>query len=138
MPETVFVDTGYLIALLAQDDKHHEIAVAWRKKINGEGAQLVLSSAIVLELGDAFSEPRLWAKARDVIDALERYPTVTVVEVDRALLAQARDLKSQRADKDWGLTDCTSFVIMREREITRALSCDKHFMQAGFRALLIE
>lgn len=138
MPEAVFVDTGHLIALLARDDKHHGVAMAWRRKVADEGRPLVLTSAILLEFGDAFSAPQLWTKAQDVIDALEQHPKVTIVEVDRALLSRARALKTRRADKDWGLTDCTSFVIMQERGISLALSCDKHFQQAGFRALLIE
>ena len=41
-----------------------------------------------------------------------------------------------RPDKDWSLTDCISFVVMRERGITEALTGDRHFEQAGFVALL--
>jgi predicted nucleic acid-binding protein len=39
-------------------------------------------------------------------------------------------------DKKWSLTDCTSFVVMREMGITEALTGDTHFEQAGFVALL--
>jgi hypothetical protein len=46
------------------------------------------------------------------------------------------ELYHQHADKEWTLTDCTSFVVMREREITKALTADHHFEQAGFVALL--
>jgi len=42
----------------------------------------------------------------------------------------------QHADKKWTLTDCVSFVIMREQNVTDALTGDKHFEQAGFVALL--
>jgi hypothetical protein len=42
----------------------------------------------------------------------------------------------QHADKRWTLTDCVSFVIMRERKVTDALTGDRHFEQAGFAALL--
>ena len=52
-------------------------------------------------------------------------------ELDRAL-----DLYHQHGDKKWTLTDCVSFVIMRERGVTDALTGDKHFEQAGFVALL--
>ena len=40
--------------------------------------------------------------------------------------------------KEWGLTDCASFVIMEENAITHALTTDHHFEQAGFVALMIE
>ena len=39
-------------------------------------------------------------------------------------------------DKEWPLTDCVSFVVMKERGITEALTGDRHFEQAGFVALL--
>jgi predicted nucleic acid-binding protein len=39
-------------------------------------------------------------------------------------------------DKEWTLTDCTSFVVMRDMEISEALTADRHFMQAGMTALL--
>jgi predicted nucleic acid-binding protein len=41
-----------------------------------------------------------------------------------------------RADKNWPLTDCISFVVMRDWELTEALTADRHFEQAGFKALL--
>jgi predicted nucleic acid-binding protein len=44
----------------------------------------------------------------------------------------------QHTDKTWGLVDCISFVVMQERGITEALTAGRHFVQAGFRALLLE
>jgi predicted nucleic acid-binding protein len=43
-----------------------------------------------------------------------------------------------RQDKEWGITDCISFVIMQDRGLTEALTTDENFQQAGFRALLKE
>jgi predicted nucleic acid-binding protein len=36
----------------------------------------------------------------------------------------------------WSLPDCISFVVMRERKLSRTLNGDHHFEQAGFEALL--
>jgi hypothetical protein len=38
-------------------------------------------------------------------------------------------------DKDFSFTDCTSFVVMRERRLKAALTSDSHFLQAGFEIL---
>lgn len=43
---------------------------------------------------------------------------------------------ASRLDKDWSLTDCISFVVMRDEGITEALTGDRHFEQARFIALL--
>jgi len=48
------------------------------------------------------------------------------------------DLYDKRRDKDWGLTDCVSFIVMSEHQITESLTVDKHFQEAGFRVLLRE
>lgn len=42
----------------------------------------------------------------------------------------------QRRDKEWSLTDCISFVVMQEEQLTEALTADRHFEQAGFKPLL--
>ncbi len=48
------------------------------------------------------------------------------------------ELYRHRPDKEWGTTDCISFVVMQDYGLTEALTTDEHFKQAGFRALLIE
>jgi len=54
------------------------------------------------------------------------------------LFDQAVTLYAARMDKEWGVTDCISFVVMQERGLTAALTTDAHFQQAGFQALLLE
>jgi predicted nucleic acid-binding protein len=44
-------------------------------------------------------------------------------------------LYSERSDKDWSLTDCISFEVMREQGLKEALTGDHHFKQAGYQAL---
>ena len=63
---------------------------------------------------------------------------VEIVPASRSLIEDALLMYQTRADKDWGMTDCSSFVVMQERGITDALTVDRHFQQAGFRALLLE
>jgi predicted nucleic acid-binding protein len=47
-------------------------------------------------------------------------------------------LFGNRLDKGWSLTDCISFTVMESQGIAEAFTCDRHFEQAGFRALLIQ
>ena len=58
-----------------------------------------------------------------------------IVFVD-TLFHRARELFRERPDKQWGITDCISFVVMQEHDVTEALTADQHFEQAGHRALL--
>lgn len=40
-------------------------------------------------------------------------------------------------DKEWGLVDCISFVVMWEAGVTQVLTFDQHFAQAGFQVLSV-
>lgn len=59
-----------------------------------------------------------------------------MVRLTNELYDAAFTLFKSRKDKDWGLVDCVSFIVMQNRGITDALTTDEHFQQAGFRALL--
>jgi predicted nucleic acid-binding protein len=62
-------------------------------------------------------------------------PKIHVVNTDEGLLRQALDL-FKYTDKDWSLTDCISFVVMKREGIDIAYSSDHHFEQAGFHNIL--
>ena len=70
------------------------------------------------------------------IDALRADPNVEIVALDRTLFEAAYRLFKERADKDWSITDCISFVVIQERGISEALTADQHFVQAEIKALL--
>jgi len=59
-----------------------------------------------------------------------------VVHVDEELIQRGLEMFKARNDKDWSLTDCISFVVMKEKGITMALTSDHHFQQAGFEKLM--
>lgn len=71
-----------------------------------------------------------------LLNAIENDPNIGIVPLTETLYAQAFNLYQNRADKEWGLVDCVSFVVMQERDISKALTTDEHFRQAGFFPLL--
>ena len=73
-----------------------------------------------------------------MLAALEADPKVDIVPLSEALYARALQLYRERPDKEWGLTDCVSFLVMQDRGLIESLTTDEHFQQAGFRALLRE
>ena len=62
--------------------------------------------------------------------------TIEIVWVDEDLHTKAVELLTKRKDKDYSLCDAVSFVLMKQRKITDALTTDKHFEQEGFIKLL--
>ena len=63
---------------------------------------------------------------------MENTSCFRLVPASRELLQRGLALYHERPDKEWQLTDCVSFVVMREESLTG----DHHFEQAGFNALL--
>ena len=61
-----------------------------------------------------------------------------LTSISEELYDRAFQLYQERRDKEWGITGCVSFVVMKDRRLTSALTTDVHYQQAGFRALLRE
>ena len=133
MKRGTFIDTVYILALLNSRDRWHRKAMELSRTVR---APLVTSNAVLTEVADALAHRnrRLWAS--QAIDDLLSDPDVECVSIDKKTFAAALHLYRDRPDKDWSLTDCLSFVIMRQQQLTDALTADVHFAQAGFRALM--
>jgi uncharacterized protein len=132
----VFLDAAYAIALSAASDQYHARAVELRSQMKREGTRLVTTQGVVLEIGNALSKLRYRSAAIRLVASLAADPNVDILAIDAELSARAFLLYSDRPDKEWGLTDCASFVVMAERGLREALTADEHFQQAGFLPLL--
>lgn len=128
-----FLDTGYLIALEASDDQHHDVAVRhWREEILVSPPQIVTTSYVFDEVVTFFNSRDRHAKAVEIRKRLQASATVEIVHVARELFSAGWLLFQERSDKRYSLTDCVSFVVMERRRIASALALDRHFEQAGF------
>lgn len=118
--DTVFLDTGYAVALAVENDQYHERAVQLVDQIEQENVQLVTTRAVVTEIGDALAAPEYRGTAEGHILALQRNPTADIVPLTEDLFRWGFALYRERQDKEWGLTDCISFVTMRDRGLQAA------------------
>ncbi len=134
----VFLDTSYAISLAVASDQLHPRALALAQQLRNDKTRLVLTRAVMLEIGNSLSKARYRNAAIALLNALEVDPLVEIVELNLEDYQAAFALFQQRFDKEWGLVDCISFVVMQQRGLYEALTADGHFVQAGFRALLIE
>jgi len=60
LPNEVFVDTSFFIALLNSKDKDHPKAVALQKQLSAKKARKITSEYVLLELGDSLSSLRFF------------------------------------------------------------------------------
>ncbi len=134
----VFLDTSYAIALSVSKDRNHEKALHIADFLEVKPAQLITTRAVVLEIGNALSSRQYRQAAIDLLEALEEDPHVDIVPITEELYQRGFQVFKERPDKEWGVIDCMSFVVMQDRGITTALTADKHFQQHGFKALLCD
>ena len=91
---------------------------------------------MLLEVVNNLSMPVDRQRARRIVNFVRTDPAYEMLSASRRLFQAGLEIHSQRPDKEWSLTDCISFHVMRDRGITKALAYDHHFEQAGFEALL--
>ena len=71
-------------------------------------------------------------KAVEVGENLLLSPTIELVHIDENLFFEGWTMFQKYQDKRYSLTDCTSFLVMKQKNLDIALTFDKHFSQAGF------
>src|SRR5437868_13620178 len=120
----VLLDTSYLLALEIANDQNHRSAIQHWHKITKSLPQLVTTSFILDEVATYFNSRGYHAKAVQVGNNLLTSPSVQFIHIDAGLLFEGWSYFQQHDDKDYSLTDCISFVIMRKMGITTALSFD--------------
>ena len=130
---SAFADTFYFLALLDSREDRHLAAV---EASRDPQLRLVTTEWVLAEFGDAYCHPKDRADFVALYRSLLNHYRVKIIPADTRLFQRGVDLFEQRPDKEWSLTDCLSFVAMRDEGITQALTGDRHFEQAGFTALL--
>ena len=128
-----FVDSLYIIALINPRDQHHTRALELAEQF--DGTPLLITDAIFLEIGNTLAR-RFKPQGIGAIERPKSGAEVTCVHLTPDLFDRGFQYFSKHRDKDWGLVDCISFVAMRDHGVTDALTHDRHFIQAGFRALM--
>ena len=133
MKPPIFLDTSYVLALVNTSDTFHQAAM---DAMNQIAPPFLTTEAVLTEIGNAFSGRRWRTLGVSIIQRLRADSDLEIVTITTALFEQAVQLYVSRPDKEWGLTDCLSFVVMQERGLTGVLTTDHHFTQAGFQQLL--
>lgn len=129
----VFADTSFFVAFLSEDDQYHDQSV---EAIQAFSGQIVTTVWILVELGNYLSKLKTRSRFVPFVRDLRNDKRVLILPPDSKTLESALEMYEARADKEWSVIDCVSFLAMNERQIHDAWTMDHHFEQAGFVALL--
>ncbi len=129
----LLLDTSGLLCYIHTSESQHADSVK-----AFDAAHTYLTHSYVLSEFVALAQVRNLPRIESltfVSDLLE-HPDIEVVWVDEDLHQEAVSLLMERMDKTYSLCDAVSFVLMRARGCTEALTTDRHFEQEGFVRIL--
>ena len=137
MQQKLFLDTSYFAALVSKKDNYYKKAVELSYKVE-KTKEVWTHEGIILEIGDllAKNDRDFALKWSELI--LSETTNIKVEKLSTSLIKKGLSVYKKYNDKTVGLTDCISFQVMWDKSINEALTADNHFVQVGFRALLLD
>lgn len=130
----IFLDTCGILALLNNRDFLHPNAVLVNSILLLENVSFYTTDYILVEVGNALAKNK--SLAIKALDYLQNSPDVQLIKITEEELDQSLQIYKQYTDKEWGLTDISSFIVMNRLNISEAFTNDDHFKQYGFKNLL--
>ena len=135
MKNIYFLDTSYVLALeIKNEDSHQQVLQNWTSLAKTKPF-LITTTYIFDEVVTFLNSRNLHYKAVEVGNRLLESPDIELIEIDGTLFSRGWQHFEKHKDKSYSFTDCLSFVVMQQREISTALTLDNHFVQAGFQIL---
>lgn len=125
----LFVDTGAWYALADRDDAHHAEASEF---LAASARPFLTTSYVLIETVNLVNARLGHACAARFIEQSRTSKLLTLHSISAREHEQSEAFFKRHADKDWSLTDCSSFVVMNALGLTDAFTFDRHFAQAGF------
>jgi uncharacterized protein len=115
-----FADTAFWLALSSRRDPYHARAAAWNAFTSRTGTRIVTTEAVLWEWLNALSHAGTRTLAAEGYRRVHQDRRIDVVEFGPAHIDSAVQLYRSRDDKSWSVTDCLSFVVMRQQQLSQA------------------
>lgn len=135
-PSRIFVDTVAWLALANKSDLLHRRTMDLNQELLSKGTHYITTDYVLTEVANSLARPPHRKSIIRFLEAILSSKSVAILIITRERFLHAWQLYRSRPDKEWGLTDCTSFIIMEEQRLREAFTSDRHFQQAGYRCLL--
>lgn len=130
------MDSAGFLALWDAADEHHAAATRLQTELARKRRRFMTTEYVVDETVTLLLVRHSHAAASDFLETVERSEALRLEWIGPDRFHAAAGLFRRHSDKEWSLTDCVSFVTMRELRIRDAFTTDHHFRQAGFTPLL--
>lgn len=133
----IFIDTSALLAVFdASDQWHNAAAKYWTSELIDatERPKVYISDYILDEAATRIREKAGHKKAVAALDLLRMLiasGAITMARIEAHRFDSAVGIFRKCDGQDFSFTDCTSFAVCSELEISRAFAFDTHFRAYG-------
>ena len=131
MSEPVFVDASAWVALTNTKDRYYTDATSIYRRLLQSATPLITSTWTAYEALTIVKAKLGYSQAERLWRRIQRPSVVELVTVDERIETEALDLFWRYKDKDWGVVDCASIVVMDGTGCRQAFAFDRHFMEAS-------
>ena len=132
-----FVDTSAYFAFTSSQDAFHQSAQTIALRLAAERWRLFTTNFVVAETHALLLARLGRVIALNFLREIDRSST-TALRVSPADEERAREILVQYDDKNFSLTDATSFAVMERFGILHALAFDRNFAQYGLSVLSVD
>jgi predicted nucleic acid-binding protein len=132
---SLFLDTAGWFAALSPRERGHDIARETYADAIRRGELVVTTPLVVAETHTLIVRWRGPRGGTLFLETVFETGAHLVVSLDDQLIDAALRWIRRFADKPLSLADAVSFAVMGRERITRALTFDRHFADAGFEIL---
>ncbi len=132
MNRAVFIDTGAWFAGIAKNDQFHDRAMMHRNKLLKENVRFITTNLVINESTMLLERKVSKKEAIKFLKAIIKDPLIEIVHIDEDTEHEGYVLYQKYRDQDFSITDCISFVVMKQYQITRSFTFDRHFTAMSF------
>lgn len=132
------MDTSGWASLFIETETHHREAFRHFDQAKRISNALITTNYVISELVTLLPVRQRASRKYlfQCVDSIRFAPFVSLIHIGQSIDEEAWALCKSREDKNWSLVDASSFVVMQQLNIQKALTTDRHFEQAGFIRLL--
>src|SRR5439155_15071714 len=131
----VFIDSSAFFAMIYSRDDNHKDAAQIARRLAAEHWQLCTTNFVRAEAHALTLNKANHRVADRFLKSLSEQTPVQIIRVTEDDERQALAIIERYKDKDFTLTDATSFVVMERLGITNSFTFDDDFRQYGLTVL---
>lgn len=128
----VFFDSAAFFALADKDDQYHRKAQDYLRTAAQRRIAFITSNWVINESAMLIARSVSKSAALRFLDTVSANPSIEIIRVEAAAEQESLEMFRKYKDQDFSITDCSSFVLMRNSECNRCFTFDAHFRTMRF------